>query len=267
MLQLKSSDPSLKPEHWQALVQGLQQLAGDHRVFSQITSIDHLKLFVEFHVWCVWDFMCLAKALQGRLGSQTNLWTPVARPDLLRLMNGIIEEEETDITVDGRVLSHFEIYIEAMSEIGADIEPITNFILKMEQNLDAINALEAAGVPSPSIEFVRSTLDIAQMEVHEIAAAFAFARENLVPKMLSSLLPNVLPGAAENSSLIWYMRRHIELDFNEHGSASVDIFDGLVGSDPVMRSNSLSVAAAAIEARIRYLDAISEALEAKPIRH
>lgn len=257
----------MKPEHWQALVKGLQQLAGEHRVFAQITSIDKLRLFVEFHVWCVWDFMCLAKALQRKLGSQTNFWTPSKRPDLLRLINDIIEEEETDIAVDGRILSHFEIYVEAMREIGADIEPITNFIYDMEQNRDAIPALEARGIPKSSIEFVKSTLDIAQMEAHEIASAFAFSRENLVPNMLSSLLPNVLRDTAENSALIWYMRRHIELDFNEHGSASVDIFEGLVGSDPAIRSNSLSIAAAAIEARIRYLDAISEALEAKPIHH
>jgi hypothetical protein len=79
-------------------------------------TIEDLQSFLENHL--VWDFMSLLKALQSKLTCTTTPWFATANPETRYLINEIVVAEESDLTIDGRRQSHYEMYIEAMKDCG-----------------------------------------------------------------------------------------------------------------------------------------------------
>jgi hypothetical protein len=59
--------------------------------------------------------MSLLKALQSKL-TVNNPWFATANPETRYLINEIVVAEESDLTIDGRRQSHYEMYIEAMKD-------------------------------------------------------------------------------------------------------------------------------------------------------
>ncbi|WP_422396193.1 DUF3050 domain-containing protein [Pseudomonas trivialis] len=51
-----------------------------HPLFNEITSLSKLQLFMQSHVFAVWDFMSLTKRLQRDLAGTQLPWLP--RPTL-----------------------------------------------------------------------------------------------------------------------------------------------------------------------------------------
>ena len=51
-----------------------------HSLWSVITTPEALRVFMEHHVYCVWDFMSLLKSLQRQLTSIAIPWQPRGRP-------------------------------------------------------------------------------------------------------------------------------------------------------------------------------------------
>jgi len=87
----------------------------NHSLYRQMTSIHRLHLFMEQHVFAVWDFMCLLKELHRRIVSVSAPWYPPKDALSANLINSILVEEEGDITEDGmHYASHFEIYLAAI---------------------------------------------------------------------------------------------------------------------------------------------------------
>ncbi|MHC5538945.1 DUF3050 domain-containing protein, partial [Singulisphaera rosea] len=95
-----------------------------HPVYAGIDDIDGLRRFMEHHVFAVWDFMSLLKALQRRVCCVDVPWTPPANPAACRLVNQIVLGEESDEDEEGRPSGHFELYRRAMQLCGAETGPI-----------------------------------------------------------------------------------------------------------------------------------------------
>ncbi|MFN7144953.1 MAG: DUF3050 domain-containing protein, partial [Myxococcota bacterium] len=133
---------------------------GGHTLYATIRTIEDVRTFMEYHVYAVWDFMCLLKALQRGLTSVGTLWAPVGDASTRRLINEIVVGEESDVDRDGRVLSHFELYVEGMREVGADTGPILHFVDLVRGGTPAAVAMEEAGVPDAARAFVTRTLEI-----------------------------------------------------------------------------------------------------------
>jgi hypothetical protein len=82
-----------------------------HSLYAKVKTIEDLQSFLENHVFAVWDFMSLLKALQSKLTCTTTPWFATA--ETRYLINEIVVAEESDLTIDGRRQSHYEMYIEA----------------------------------------------------------------------------------------------------------------------------------------------------------
>lgn len=238
---------------------------GGHTLYATIRTIEDVRTFMEHHVYAVWDFMCLLKALQRSLTSVGPLWTPVGDASTRRLINEIVVGEESDVDRDGRVLSHFELYVEGMREVGADTAPILRFVDLVRNGTPAAVAMEDAGVPAAARTFVTRTLEIVSVDrPHAVAAAFTLGREELIPSMFLTLVHELnerFPGSL--ATFTYYLERHIEVDGGEHAKAAMDMLENLCGADAARWNEAAGTAIVALRARRELWDGVEEAIRAR----
>lgn len=236
-----------------------------HPVFGAVQTERQLRTFMEHHVFPVWDFMSLLKFLQADLAPATWPWMPRPHGDLVRLINDIVTGEESDKLpkshrAESTHASHFDLYLMAMREVGADTAPITEFLeIVRLRGLGA--ALEAPMVPEASGLFMRDTFALLREgKAHKVAASFSFGRENVIPGMFNSLLARLGIGEDRAPIFHYYLKRHAELDGDEHGPAALRLVATLCGDDPQKLHEAVDAAKAALASRARLWDRVQEEL-------
>lgn len=235
-----------------------------HPLYGSMRSLDDLHCFMETHVFAVWDFMSLLKALQRGLTCVEVPWLPSRFPEARRLINEIVLGEESDL-YEGEALSHFELYRRAMQQCGAPTDAIDNFLYQLGQGEGPEATLAQVRVPVAAQRFVRSTFSFIESgELHVIAAAFTFGREDLIPGIFKAFIRDQDERLSGKLGLFrWYLDRHIEVDGEEHGPMAVRMVSGLCGSDPAKWDQAEHAAIRAIEARLAFWDDILATLPAK----
>jgi hypothetical protein len=243
------------------------QAVESHPVFGAVQTQKQLRTFMEHHVFPVWDFMSLLKFLQAELAPATWPWMPRPHGDLVRLINDIVTGEESDKLPKSHRshsthASHFDLYLMAMREVGADTAPINTFLdVVHSQGLEA--ALDAPMVPEPSRAFMRDTFALLREgKAHKVAASFSFGRENVIPGMFNSLLEKL--GISEDRAPIfhYYLKRHAELDGDEHGPAALRLVATLCGDNPQKLDEAVESAKAALASRALLWNRVQAALSA-----
>lgn len=233
-----------------------------HPLFAEITSLPKLQLFMETHVFAVWDFMSLTKRLQRDLACTHLPWLPPANPQAARLINEIVLGEESDKHPRQGHCSHFELYLEAMEEIGASTSVINRFLALLRQGHKARAALHKAGPPPGVTRFVSATLQIAlNAPTHCVAAAFLHGREHVIPSMFQRILQADEVIHRQAPTLRGYLERHIELDSEDHGPAAQQLLERLIGADPAFAQQADDTALAAVESRITLWDEVRASLQ------
>jgi hypothetical protein len=227
-----------------------------HPLYASIRTEEHLRLFMQTHVFAVWDFMSLLKALQTQLTCVSSPWTPTRLPESRRFINEIVLGEESD-EFDGRFLSHFEIYLIAMAQSGASTAEVAGLISRLETT-QVLKAVESAAIPEGARGFLRTTFELIESgKLHALAAAFTFGREDLIPDMFRSLVRDLderTPGSY--STFLWYLERHIEVDGEDHGPLSLRMVADICGEEEWRWSEAADAAEAALEARLALWDSI-----------
>ncbi|MEN7549549.1 DUF3050 domain-containing protein [Rapidithrix thailandica] len=205
----------------------------EHALYKHIHQVEDVNRFMEAHVYAVWDFMSLLKALQIKLTCTTVPWIPKGNPMTRKLINEIVLGEETDISMDGRPASHFELYLEAMRETGAETKKVEQFIHAIEQGSSLESSLKAVGLAREIADFINFTFEIiASDKLHCIAAVFAFGREDLIPDLFTSIIKDLNQDISVNlSKLLYYLERHVELDSDEHGPMAMQMIEEICGDD------------------------------------
>ncbi len=234
----------------------------NHPLYNKIDSIDAIQRFMEIHVFAVWDFMSLLKRLQLELTCASIPWVPVGNPITRRLINEIVFGEESDVDQNGQAVSHFELYLRAMEDIGANTSAITTFINQLEQGEKWENALVNSGASQAAVQFVRNTMDcVENTPIHVVAGVFTYGREDLIPDMFISIVRELSEkGQSGAQTLVYYLERHIEIDGNEHGPMALQMIDELCEGDSIKKQESIHAAKQALESRIELWDAIADTL-------
>ena len=237
-----------------------------HSLYEKVQTIDDLRIFLENHVYAVWDFMSLLKALQSKLTCTTTPWFATTNPETRYLINEIVLAEESDLTLDGRRQSHFEMYLEAMKACGAETSNIEKFLENVAETQNIFVSIKKSKLPVEIKAFLNFTFQtIEQGKAHEIAAAFTFGREDLIPSMFTAILNNFqanLPHI-DLSKLIYYFERHIQLDADDHGPKALKMVTELCENDVLKWKEVENISIEALEKRIGLWDAIEEQIVLK----
>jgi hypothetical protein len=247
-------------------IQAQKERLLQHSLYDKVKTIADLNCFLENHVYAVWDFMSLLKGLQAQLTCTTTPWFPTKNLGTRYLINEIVLAEESDLTIDGRRQSHYEMYVEAMESCGANTKGIEHFLSEVHSLHNIYVAIKKSNL-HPNIkaflDFTFRVLD--EGKSHKIAAAFTFGREDLIPSMFTVILKNFQANFPETdlSKLIYYFERHIELDADEHGPMAMKMITELCGTDAQKWNDVAEISVLALEKRIGLWDAIEEQIVMK----
>jgi len=244
------------------LIESLRVRLEAHPIYAAVTTVDDLSVFMQHHVYSVWDFMSLIKYLQNEIAPARWPWTPSGDASVQRFINELVLEEETDIALPGREghTSHFLLYLEAMREIGADADIPTRFVQDVAgQGIDA--ALCAGLAPAPSVAFTRTTFDfLASGKPHTVAAALALGREHVIPSMFRAFLSRMTVTETQAPSFHYYLNRHVHLDEDFHAPLSLRMLAALCGDDANKWREAEAAAETAVQARLQFWDGVLAAL-------
>jgi hypothetical protein len=240
----------------------LRQRLLSHPIYDEIDTLEKVQIFMQHHVFAVWDFMSLLTRLQQELTTVRVPWVPYRNAKFTRFINEIVLAEESDEDGRGGYSSHFLIYMDSMRELGADVSVMESFLGAIYAGKDPIAALKEAKIPTSVTNFVHSTLQIAEYgHVHEVAAAFFYGREDLIPEMFQRLLDSLGDQGVQYERLKYYLRRHMELDGDHHGPLAAQLLDDLCENEDVKRIEALQIATRSIEARIALWDGVVAAIK------
>ena len=242
----------------------LREALVEHALYQKLETINDIRVFMEKHVFAVWDFMSLLKALQQQFTCVSIPWRPAANSKISRFINEIVLDEESDRNAHGAVQSHFEMYLDAMKEVGASPERVLKVVDQLTDLDQLEETLAACDLKDAERNFLAFTFSlIRENEAHKIASAFTFGREDLLPDVFLAILREQDEKAYPQ--LIYYLERHIELDGDEHGPLALEMIAELCGDDPQKWEEVAEVAKIALTKRLELWDEIAYELTPQEI--
>jgi hypothetical protein len=244
-------------------IEPLRQEIVHHKVYGAIKDLEDVKIFMQNHVYAVWDFMSLLKALQNNLTCTSVPWFPVGNADTRFLINEIVVGEESDVDADGIRMSHFELYLKAMKQSGADTHPIETFISSLQTKSNLTAAFEESNTPPSAREFVDFTFKmIESQQSHLQSAIFTFGREDLIPGMFISMVNDLHKQFPHSIDVFkYYLERHIEVDGDHHSHLALNMTAQLCGNDESLWAEAEKVSIESLQKRLQLWDGVYEAIQ------
>jgi len=244
-----------------AQLDSLRKELVNHSLYKSVKTKEDIQLFTQQHVFAVWDFMSLLKALQVHLTCVSLPWTPTSNPTTRRFINEIVFGEESDVDQYGITMSHYEMYLAAMEQIGADTSEMNLFCDAIKKGETLEQAFQTINVSTAVQEFVAFSFEvIATNKPHIIAAVFTFGREDLIPDIFIEIVKGLSKDLSIDK-LVYYLERHIELDAGEHGPISLKMVEELCGDDQEKWDEALVFSKKALQHRITLWNAIALEIE------
>ena len=227
---------------------------------NKINDTVSLKIFMEHHIYAVWDFMSILKSLQHQICPSNYPWKRniYTSNGIARLINEIVLAEESDEITEDKYMSHFDLYLMAMNDIGANTSAIKNII-----DLDVVdkNTFQKVDMPESGRNFLSSTFELlSKSKLHITAALFTYGRETTLPDMFINLL-NMTKNIKNTHHLKLYLERHIDIDGNRHGPLSLKLYNHFIYNDQNKANEPVDAALTAIEARHKLWSAILGEIE------
>lgn len=205
--------------------------------------------------------MSLLKSLQRQLTCTDIPWVPRGSAATRYLINEIVTGEESDVAPDGTRLSHFELYLLAMEQAGADTSVMNDCLQRLAQKQFVVPVQD--NLPPAVRSFINYTFElILNAPVHVQAAVFTFGREDLIPDMFLALVSDLdkqFPGQV--SLFKYYLERHIEVDGDHHSHLGMEMVQELCGNDTAKWEEAAHASKEALEHRNLLWNGILEEIK------
>ena len=256
-----SNDPRF--HHIQQSLAPLRTSLLEHPLYDEIDSLENLQIFMQYHVFAVWDFMSLLKALQHRICGTDVPWLAPQAAGTARFINEIVLAEESDEDGQGGYASHFEMYHHAMRQAGASTRSMDDFLSELKEGRSVTEAMAAGKLDEPIQSFVGTTFDlIASGDLPAMASAFTFGREDLLPDIFQRLVDELnVEAGGKLEALRFYLHRHIEVDGDSHGPLATQMVIRLCGDSDTQWTRAAEAADRALRARKHLWDGIGTAIQ------
>jgi pyrroloquinoline quinone (PQQ) biosynthesis protein C len=230
-----------------------------HQLYSNINSMTQLQVFMQNHVFAVWDFMSLLKTLQINLTCTSIPWLPVGSATTRYLINEIVIGEESDVDENGTRMSHFEMYLEAMKQAEASVSKIEHFTSLIKSGESVNNSMIRANVSEGVAQFIANTFNtIYSGKIHVQAAVFTFGREDLIPGMFMTFVNSLKNSkGATLTKFKYYLERHIEIDGDHHSQLGYQMTSELCGNDSIKWMEATNAINDALQSRLILWDYIN----------
>ena len=242
----------------------LRNMLKSHDLYKSLHSLEDVKIFMENHIFAVWDFMSLLKSLQNQLTCTSVPWIPTKNPVLTQFINEIVLGEESDFNELDEPKSHFEMYLEAMDQINAEKTDIEFLIKNIKSGKNTEHSIELLNIHDAVKNFVQYSFEIIRTkQIHKIASAFTYGREDIIPDMFIAIINEVDPENKKYPKLKYYFDRHIEIDGDLHGPLSHKMLIELCGDDQKKWDEVYIVGKTSLENRVKLWDAILDQITKK----
>ena len=245
-------------EKIQRAIEPLRKEIINHKVYSVIKEIEDLKIFMQYHVFAVWDFMSLLKSLQIKLTCTSIPWYPKGSAETRHLINEIVVGEESDVDSLGNRKSHFELYLDAMHQCGADTSQIQLFLATLQKSGNFDEAFAVSKTPIEVTDFVNFTFKIIASDKDYLQSAiFTFGREDLIPGMFISMVNDISKSLPDSISIFkYYLERHIEVDGDQHSHLALQMTSNLCGNNEEFWKEAEAATLESLQKRIALWDGV-----------
>ncbi len=229
-----------------------------HPLFANKLEPKHICKFMESHIFAVWGFMSILKSLQKIITPNNLPWIPNknTKNGLVNFVNEIILCEESDYIEGIGFVSHFEIYLLAMKNMGAktdQLDKLTSRIIEKGYNKKYIDDVDASAEVK---SFLKYDLEVSMNgTLPEIIGAFTLGREKVIPNMFSYILP-AIEKTSTSKYLTTYLERHIDIDGDRHGPLSMKLLNASCDKEEL--SIAYAAAIESLELRLLVWDKIYE---------
>lgn len=252
-------------ERIQSRLAPLRNALLEHPLYSSVDRLETMQVFMSHHVFAVWDFMSLLKALQRRICCIDVPWIPAKNLSAVRFINEIVLGEESDEDGDSGFCSHFELYHRAMQFAGARTDCVDHFLQSLSQGRTVHKALQQADVPPAVCRFVEHTFRVIEKDnLCELASTFTFGREDLLPDVFQQMVDALNAEHEGKLELFrYYLNRHILLDGDHHGPMAERLMSSLCGDSESQWQIAEEAAVESLQARLDLWNAIEESIDAR----
>ena len=229
-----------------------------HPLFANKLEPRHICKFMESHIFAVWGFMSILKSLQKLITPNNLPWMPNKNTmnGLVNFVNEIILCEESDYIEGIGYISHFEIYLLAMKNMGArtdQLDKLTSIIADKGYNKKYLDDIDASDEVK---SFLKHDMEVSMNgTLPEIVGAFTLGREKVIPNMFGYILP-AIKETSTSGHLITYLERHIDIDGDRHGPLSMKLLDA--SCDKNQLSLAYATAVKSLELRLLVWDKVHE---------
>ncbi len=236
----------------------LREALVQHPINSFIQSPAELEVFMQHHVFAVWDFMSLVKKLQQEFTCVELPWNPKGPAEVRYLINEIVLGEESDVDQNGVYISHFELYLRAMEELSFMPSPFLQELRTYASLDELLLAIPKASIPESVKDFLSFAISAIQNRTpEEVAAIFTFGREDIIPEMFQVIVDQLKRDAPEKvETLVYYLERHIEVDGGHHSELAYRMMDYLCGDEEEKWARATQAAVESLQVRLKLWDGI-----------